>query len=118
MINRFSTYKSIYLDSPRRTDRQVRPNRKVGQVLLFAAVLLLLTSFGIVQAFASSDDDERAFESIPAKQIIVAQGETMWSIAKRYKPEHMDIRYYIEDMKKLNHKRTSAIQAGELLYIP
>ncbi|CAH0121151.1 MULTISPECIES: LysM peptidoglycan-binding domain-containing protein [unclassified Paenibacillus] len=118
MINQYSTYKSIYHDSPLITDRQVRQNRKVGQVFLFAAVLLLLTSFGIVKAFASSDDDEWAFESTPAKQIIVTQGETMWSIAKRYKPERMDIRNYIEDMKKLNHKRTSAIQAGELLSIP
>lgn len=52
------------------------------------------------------------------KRVVVEPGDTLWSIALKYKPEDMKTAVYIEGIMKTNHLEDSAIKAGDVLTVP
>ena len=46
------------------------------------------------------------------KQIMVEEGDTLWSIAVEYKPQDCSIEEYIAELKKLNAINGDTILAG------
>ncbi len=48
----------------------------------------------------------------------VAPGETLWSIAKEYKPEAENVAAVIYAMKRRNCMKTSVIYAGDVIDVP
>lgn len=52
------------------------------------------------------------------KSIDVMSGDTLWSIAREHKPDHMHIREYIERIKSLNGLSNSMLYEGMLLRLP
>ncbi len=47
----------------------------------------------------------------------VSKGETLWSIAKKYKQNNQDIRDYIYKVKKLNNMTSATIYEGQIIKI-
>ena len=59
------------------------------------------------------------FEERPMIRVIVASGDTLWELAKEYRPNYNgDIRALIYEIKKINNYKTAEIMPGEIIYIP
>jgi len=48
---------------------------------------------------------------------IISKGETLWSIAERYKPEHMSYDQYLYELKKANTEDISKLHPGQTITI-
>ena len=93
-----------------------RRGRMLVSTLSFAAMLAisLVSLFGIATASAKASNEA---SNSTTTQIVVAPGETLWTIAARVNPE-IDPRAVIEDIKALNVIEGSEVYAGQVLLIP
>jgi multidrug efflux pump subunit AcrA (membrane-fusion protein) len=93
-----------------------RRGRMLVSTMSFAAMLAisLVSLFGIATASAKASNEA---SSSTTTQIVVAPGETLWTIAARVNPE-IDPRAVIEDIKALNVIEGSEVYAGQVLLIP
>jgi LysM repeat protein len=74
----------------------------------------LISLFGIATASAKASSE---VSNSSTTQIVVAPGETLWTIAARVNPE-IDPRAVIEDIKALNVISGSEVYAGQVLLVP
>lgn len=74
----------------------------------------LVSLFGIATVSAKASNEA---SSSTTTQIVVAPGETLWTIAARVNPE-IDPRAVIEDIKALNVIEGSEVYAGQVLLVP
>ncbi len=81
---------------------------KNNSYLLVTLGLFLLFSF----AFIKKLENEVAYE-----QIVVAQGDTLWTYSKEY-AEDIPSEQWIDEVVKVNHLSSTTIRAGEKLRIP
>ncbi len=93
-----------------------RRGRLVLSTLSFATMLAisLVSLFGIATASAKASNEA---SNSTTTQIVVAPGETLWTIAARVNPE-IDPRAVIEDIKALNVIEGSEVYAGQVLLVP
>ena len=93
-----------------------RRGRMLVSALSFAAMLAisLVSLFGIATASAKASNEA---SNSTTTQIVVAPGETLWTIAARVNPE-IDPRAVIEDIKALNVIEGSEVYAGQVLLVP
>ncbi len=93
-----------------------RRGRLVLSTLSFATMLAisLISLFGIATASAKASNEA---SNSSTTQIVVAPGETLWTIAARVNPE-IDPRAVIEDIKALNVINGSEVYAGQVLLVP
>ena len=69
--------------------------------------------------FAKNADATNVFEERPTAKVIVSSGDTLWELAKEYRPDYEgDIRALIHEIKEINNYETAGIMAGEIIYIP
>lgn len=78
--------------------------------LVFAGVLLY---GGFAHNFVVADKVEG-----PKQEVIVHSGDSLWSIATKYKSAQTDTRDYIEQIRSDNQLSSAEIQAGDVLVIP
>lgn len=52
------------------------------------------------------------------RQVIAAYGDTIWSIARQYKPANADLRRYVYQMLQRNDLMHAELQAGQVVRIP
>ena len=93
-----------------------RRGRMLVSTLSFAAMLAisLVSFFGMATASAKASNEA---SNSTTTQIVVAPGETLWTIAARVNPE-IDPRAVIEDIKALNVIEGSEVYAGQVLLVP
>ena len=92
-------YKKIYLKNPIR--------------LFFTFIIVISISMGFMLLFQPS----ASCDNIPEySTIIIAKGDTLWNIAKRYNFDNQDIRSKIDEIKELNNI-SSNIKVGQELKI-
>ena len=93
-----------------------RRGRLVLSTVSFGAMLAisLVSLFGIATASAKASNEA---SNSSTTQIVVAPGETLWTIAARVNPE-IDPRAVIEDIKALNVINGSEVYAGQVLLVP
>jgi multidrug efflux pump subunit AcrA (membrane-fusion protein) len=93
-----------------------RRGRLVLSTLSFGIMLAisLISLFGIATASAKASNEA---SNSSTTQIVVAPGETLWTIAARVNPE-IDPRAVIEDIKALNVINGSEVYAGQVLLVP
>lgn len=92
--------KKIYLKNPKRLISSI-----IGMLLLTVLLMIMLqqTAFG---------------KSVPKyATVVVAQGDTLWSIANDYYENERDIRNKIEEIKEINDMKTSSIKIGQELIL-
>lgn len=92
-------YKKIYLKNPIR--------------LFFTFTVVISMSLGFMLLFQNPSN----CNNIPEySTIIIAKGDTLWNIAKRYNYDNKDIRSKIDEIKELNNI-SSNIKIGQKLKI-
>lgn len=93
-----------------------RKGRLLLSGLSFMAMLAIsaFSLFGLATASAKASNDS---SNSSTTQIVVAPGETLWTIAARINPEN-DPRAVIEDIKALNVIEGVNVYAGQVLLIP
>lgn len=87
-----------------------RGRRLVGMLAVLAGALAVIAAAGRVQAMA---DRTPVPASAPA-EVVVAPGETLWSIAARVAPDR-DPRGVVHQIRELNGLASGDLQAGQRL---
>lgn len=132
MLMNISSYQSIHTAGNRidsqRGNRRTASSGNAGAVrspqyqallkwtIITAFFVLLFTGWLIVTTNASQSPS-----SVPAageRLVIVAAGDTLWSIAVRTKPSGMDTREAVYRIERRNVLDDSAIKAGHSIIIP
>jgi LysM repeat protein len=110
---------------------QSNSNHKKIFRLVVVVILLLITisCVALIHAFARGHEplnEEASVTSSLNKQALavelikvdVEKGDTLWSIANHYAPNHVSIQSYIHKLKKANGLENTLIQEGEMLVLP
>lgn len=89
---------------------------------MIAVVVVLFGSFlfgNLLTTNAKGNTTESPVNYKYYKSIEIQQGDTLWSLAKRYmsKEETASVQKYIADVKKINTMNSDNIQAGQYLTI-
>lgn len=86
-------------------------------VMLIVFVMVLSCFFGKSLVMANAEENSTNYDRYYT-DITVKQGDTLWSIAKAYNENSgMDIREYIDEIKRMNQMMSDNIEAGESLTI-
>ena len=80
-------------------------------------IMLASSAFSLFGIATSSAKATNETSNSATTQIVVAPGETLWTIAARVNPE-IDPRAVIEDIKALNVIEGSEVYAGQVLLVP
>ncbi len=88
--------------------------KKAGSLILAIPILLFILLFVFIFLHAGA----AAGESRETKEIVVAAGDTLWSLAAEHGPGRRDVRACIDDIMSLNKLDSPVIQPGQLLYMP
>ncbi|MFF3922384.1 LysM peptidoglycan-binding domain-containing protein [Paenibacillus lactis] len=119
---KYSTYRSIYENIPTETDsgseawiHQIK-SKIVSLPLTKLLIILLIVVFGWTGAYSvfARGTEEPTGE----KLVIVQSGDSLWKIASVHKPENVDIRVYIDTIRRNNGLKGPDIQAGDVLSLP
>jgi LysM repeat protein len=105
--------------------RAVTPARRTAPVRLtrrgrLATTLVLLVAFltgGVLLAGGLATAGTEPGAAATAERVTVRPGETLWSIAQREVPG-TDPRDTVEDILRLNHLDSVAVEAGSVLLLP
>ena len=90
----------------RKEKQRARRNRIL---LVFTIVFALFC----ITAYAWGDEKKVTYE-----EVIVNQGDTLWSIANQYTPASKDVRKTVHAIKKTNDCRDNVLYPGDVLLIP
>ena len=93
-----------------------RRGRLVLSTVSFA-IMLAISAFSLFGITTTSAKASNETSNSATTQIVVAPGETLWTIAARVNPE-IDPRAVIEDIKALNVIEGSQVYAGQVLLVP
>lgn len=86
-------------------------------VVLAVMALLLLAAFATGRSASSQAAVDPPSAPVALAQHTVAPGETLWTVARSLAPRR-DTRDVVEQISRLNHLRTPALQAGQQLLLP
>lgn len=84
-------------------------SNKIKTILIISITLLL---FITIPGKASNKKE------VSYREYFVLKGDTVWSIASRFKTEKMDIRDYMYEIEKTNEIKNSKIYENNKLIIP
>lgn len=84
-------------------------SNKIKTILIVSITLLL---FITIPGKASNKKE------VSYREYFVLKGDTVWSIASRFKTEKMDIRDYMYEIEKTNEIKNSKIYENNKLIIP
>lgn len=84
-------------------------SNKIKTILILSIMLLLFVS---IPGKASNKKE------VSYREYFVLKGDTVWSIASRFKTENMDIRDYMYEIEKTNEIKNSKIYENNKLIIP
>ena len=91
----------------------IKLNKK-GKVVVFTFISTLIITGGLV---FNSVLSKEAKQDIQYKEYVVAQGETIWSIANQFKDDKRDIRELIHYIEKDNNLSKKIIYPNQILKI-
>ncbi|MBW7477616.1 LysM peptidoglycan-binding domain-containing protein [Paenibacillus oenotherae] len=87
--------------------------RLAGAALLF---MLLFVGFAFMKGNASGDAP--ALPTADERVIVVATGDTLWSIASGISEADDDVRRIVYDLKERNDLGSSVLRSGQTLIVP
>ena len=94
---------------------RLRLTRRGKAVVLVVSALLLLLA---ISAGRTGSQAATVTEVGPQlQQTTVQSGDTLWSVAQRIAPDN-DPRQVVDQIRRINHLHSSALQAGQLLLLP
>ncbi len=87
-----------------------------GKILIYALLVIIFSS-GLVLSFmqvtGSTVKDIRF-----AEEVVVSSGDTLWTLARPYRPRGMDIREYVDIVAEINGVQDGIIHPGQVIYLP
>lgn len=94
-----------------KTNKRSFNNVTIGLTLiLIITFFMLITTFGNMNAYG---DGEQEFITV-----YVQSGDSLWSIADDYTPEHRDLRETMSIIRKYNHLESDDLRVGDKLEVP
>ena len=96
------------------TNKQIKTD--IIAIVLIMAVAITLLGIGYRVGYNKAREDEWNNN----KQVIsyiVDNGDTLWGIAEQHKPQWLDTRDYIRDVKSLNNLDSSSLSTGDKILI-
>lgn len=90
--------------------RQKKSSFRIKMIVITVFLLLSLTI-----VFAINSQGSKVIEY---QQIVVEQGDTLWSIASRYNQENQDTRRIINQIKRINKLDDVILQPGQTIRVP
>jgi LysM repeat protein len=102
--------------APARQPEPVRLTRR-GRLVLTLLLLAAFLAGGLLMAGGLASAGTEPGAAASATRVTVQPGETLWSIAERAAPG-TDPRDTVEDILRLNHLDSVAVEAGAVLLLP
>lgn len=96
--------------------RITRRGRRVV-AMLAATPLVAAAAFMIINGGAALGSNERGISADAFQSVTVMPGETLWSIAEEVAPGE-DLRDVVDAISDLNRLSSSALDAGQRLFLP
>ena len=97
--------------------RRRRARRVKTNIMIALVIVVLFAIMGTVFFTTYAKDTDTLVEKYYT-QIMVEEGDSLWSIAQEYMPsDYEDINDYIKDIKRLNHISGDTIMAGYTLTV-
>ena len=82
--------------------------------LLAASIMILSCLLGKTLVTASGEERESGYDT----NIEIRPGDSLWSIAERYRANSgMEVRQYISELKEINGLVSDSIEAGDSLTV-
>ena len=102
-----------------RGDRRPAPVRltRRGRLVTTLVLLVAFLTGGVLLAGGLATAGTEPGAAATAERVTVRPGETLWSIAQREAPG-TDPRDTVEDILRLNHLDSVAVEAGSVLLLP
>lgn len=94
----------------RKTKRKEKREKITLTLIFIIGILLIVNITGNSNSYGDGE--------LEVIEIKVISGDSLWSIAKEYTPDNIDIRETIYIVKKINGLETSVIYPGQSLKIP
>lgn len=85
--------------------------KKFAKSILITIFIVIMMCIYISSVFANKEAETTEVT------YTVSKGETLWSIAERYKQDNQDPRDYIYKVKKLNDMTSATIYEGQVITI-
>lgn len=111
----------MYLNKIKKGDIYMKKIRIINiQKFIISVFILLITILSIFILFSNSTLSHGELAYVIS---YVSAGDTLWKIAKEEQKnnkyyEGKDIRYILNDLKNINHLKTSSLSEGQKLEIP
>ncbi len=89
-------------------------NNTKGYIILAVLAIICIVAFSgkLLLSVNAKDNTVRCYT-----QIMVEEGDSLWSIATEYMPSGYNVYDYIDELKKLNHIDNDTIMAGYTLTV-
>ena len=93
--------------------RRARKLRRQRSVALIIVMVFVVMAAHVAFSKTSSEEVGRSVVSV-----VVKEGDTLWSIAKEYKPQGYDIRKYVYEVSANNGIKDGNIICGQTIFVP
>ncbi|MBN2796498.1 MAG: LysM peptidoglycan-binding domain-containing protein [Clostridia bacterium] len=90
--------------------------KSFNNVTLGLTIILILTFFMLINTFGNLNaygDGEQEFITVQVKA-----GDSLWSIADAYTPDHRDLRETMSIIRRYNHLNSDNLMVGDQLEVP
>lgn len=85
---------------------------------MLSTTFLMVTLFFMISNIFALINRVEGYDEPEYKEIIVADGDTVWNLAREYGPENKDVRKAIYEISLVNDLDTYDIYPGQVLKIP
>ncbi len=88
---------------------QKKMSSKINYLLLIIALIMIVSISGFTKVTSGSSEKKTVYY----KSIEVTEGDTLWSLAKKYsKNLDISLKDYIKELKKMNSLESDTIRKG------
>ncbi|NLM13339.1 MAG: LysM peptidoglycan-binding domain-containing protein [Epulopiscium sp.] len=84
-------------------------------------LIFFISAFQFISAIMYSSTGKEPIRKSPIQkyeEVHIKKGDTLWDIAKKYKPSHQNLKQYVCTIKEFNHMKSDRLYAGEKIIIP
>lgn len=85
--------------------------------VFFACAIALVLAVGITLAATRAERAASGGPALATVEVVVAPGDTLWSIARRQVAKEVDLRAAIDDIIARNHLSSTTLRPGQVLVV-
>ena len=96
--------------------RRIMRQRKLRRQRSVAFMVVLILTIAVASVAFANYSQSKTEKSVEA--VVVCPGDTVWSLAKEYKPEGANLNEFVYEISANNGIKDGNIICGQTLYIP